>query len=205
MKIIHDWRWSFRLLPDALNDLRIAPQAVIHVGAHQGEEVPIYLSCGFQKITLIEPDPDNCAIMAGAPWIDNLGVGLINKACGPAGKGTFHRVASTAFSGLRQDKRQDSKGTLHVDVIPVSDVQQTHPGNVLVVDTQGTELDVLRTANLSTLDLIVVETQTRAPGGYAAYEPDLVEWARGEGWEPAVQWLREHGGADTLLTPMRVK
>lgn len=203
MKTIHDWRWSLRLIGDALEELRIRPVGVIHVGAHLGQEVPLYLGCGFERVTLVEPDPEACAVMAGAPWIDNPIVGIVNLACGPAGTATFHRAADGAFSGLLGDVRIPEAATFPVTVVPVADVQAEHPGNVLVVDTQGTELDALRTADLGLLDLIVIETQTEHRGAPGAYWPDLVAWCNANGWAPRIRWKRDERWSDLLLTPRR--
>lgn len=204
MKIIHDFRWSLRLLGDALEELRIRPVGVIHVGAHLGQEVPLYLGCGFERITLVEPDPESCAAMAGAPWIDNPGVGIVNFACGPEGKATFHRMPDGAFSGLAADARMTETASFAVRVIPVARVQEQAVGNVLVVDTQGSELAALRTADLSTVDLVIVETQTSGPGAPGAHWPDLMAWCRENGWTPRIQWKRDERWADTLLTPRRL-
>lgn len=204
MKIIHDWRWSFRLLPTALDELRIRPMGVIHVGAHRGEEVPIYLECGFPWITLVEPDPENCAVLAGSEWINNPAIGIVNAACGrEEGRATFHRAESTAFSGLRQDMRQAEAASFPVRVVLTCAVQAEHPGNVLVVDTQGTELDALVSAELGSLDLIIVETQTEAPDAPGAYWPKLMQWCRTVGWMPRIQWRRDDRWSDLLLTPAR--
>jgi hypothetical protein len=73
---------------------------------------------------------------------------------------------------------------------------------VLVVDTQGTEMDVLLSADLSTLDLVIVESQTIGPDAYGAYWPELADWAAAHRWRPAIQWARDRDGwADTLLVP----
>lgn len=203
MKIIHDWRWSFRLFGPAIEELRIRPVGVLHVGAHHGEEVPIYLENGFTKVTLVEPDPKNCDVIAAAPWIDTPGVGIVNRACGPAGTATFHRAAISPFSGLQQDKRQKQAGAFSVTVVPISDVQAEHGGNVLVVDTQGTELEALATADLEPLDLVIIETQIERAGAPGAYMPDLLAWCRGAGWIPRIQWKRDEAWSDVLLTPRR--
>ena len=204
MKIIHDWRWSLRLIGDALEELRIRPVGVIHVGAHLGQEVPLYLACGFEHVTLVEPDPESCATMAGRPWIDDPRVGIVNFACGPEGVATFHRMSDGAFSGLAADGRMPEAASFDVRVIPVSRVQEQAVGNVLVIDTQGTELAALRTADLSTVDLVIIETQTEGPGSPGAHWPDLVAWCREAGWIPRIRWQRDARWADTLLTPRRV-
>jgi len=38
----------------------LAGRGVVHVGAHQGEEVESYFEHGFQQILLIEANPDWC-------------------------------------------------------------------------------------------------------------------------------------------------
>lgn len=204
MKVIHDWRWSLRLIGDALEELRIRPVGVIHVGAHLGQEVPLYLSVGLDRITLVEPDPEACAVMAGQPWIENPGVGIVNKACGAPGRATFHRMTDGAFSGLVPHGAVPEAASFPVDVVPVSDVQAEHIGNVLVVDTQGTEIEALRTADLSMLDLVIVEIQTERRGAPGAYWPDLVAWCREAGWTTRIQWKRDARWSDMLLTPRRL-
>jgi FkbM family methyltransferase len=178
---------------------------VLHVGAHHGEEVPIYLGAGFTRITLVEPDPRNCDVIAAAPWIDEPGVGIVNKACGPRGTATFHRATITPFSGLQQDRRQKPAGSFPVTVVPISDVQAelTVQPNVLTVDTQGTELEALATAYLDPLDLIIIETQNERAGAPGAYLPDLMTWCREAGWAPRIQWKRDEAWSDLLLTPRR--
>lgn len=205
MKVIHDWRWSFRLFADAVAELRIRPCAVLHVGAHHGEEVPIYLAAGFNRITLVEPDPKNCDVIAAAEWINEPGVGIVCKACGPPGKATFHRATITPFSGLQVDNRQKPAGAFPVDVVPIAAIQAELivPANVLVVDTQGTELEALATAELGPLDLIIIETQLDRRGAPGAYMPDLLAWCREAGWLPRIQWKRDEAWSDLLLTPRR--
>jgi FkbM family methyltransferase len=203
VKIIHDWRWSFRLFGPAVEELRIRPLGVLHVGAHHGEEVPIYLAAGFTKITLVEPDPKNCDVIAGSAWINEPGIGIVNRACGPAGREVFHRAAISPFSGLLVDNRQKSAGEFPVTVVPIADVQAEHGGNVLVVDTQGTELEALKTADLDPLDLIIVEAQLDRRGAPGAYMPDLLAWCCEVGWTPRIQWKRDEAWCDLLLTPRR--
>lgn len=204
MKIIRDWRWSLRLIGDAVEELRVRPAGIIHVGAHHGEEVPLYLGCGFERITLVEPDPEACAVIVGQEWIDDPRIGVVNAACGERGRAEFHRMADTAFSGLVKDDRHEQLGSFLVDVLPISAIQDQTIGNVLVVDTQGTELNALRTADLGRLDLVIVETQTEGVGAPGAYWPNLLGWCEESGWAPRIQWKRDDRWSDVLLTPRRI-
>ncbi len=68
------------------------------------------------------------------------------------------------------------------------------------MDTQGSELEVLSTANLDGVDLVIVETQELSRGMYAAFWPDAVESLGKVGFVPAIRWEHEQHFADTLFT-----
>lgn len=40
------------------HDFRITPKGVIHIGAHEGQELPIYLAMGFNRILFVEANPN---------------------------------------------------------------------------------------------------------------------------------------------------
>jgi len=86
-----------------------------------------------------------------------------------------------------------------VGTVPLSVIQATYPANVLVVDTQGTELEVLGTADLDGVDLIVVETQELSRQMYAAFWPDAMEALGKVGFIPGIRWEHEQYFADTLF------
>ena len=188
--------WTFDLFPEAITELGITPAGILHVGAHRGEEVPIYRKAGFERITLVEPDPDNAAYLRA----ELPDVAVVESAVGPnVGQAEFHRAANTVFSGLRADAGQPTTETFTVDVRHLCDVQAEHPANVLVVDTQGTELEVLGTADLSGVDLVIVETQELSRQMYAAFWPDAVEALGKVGFVPAIRWEHEQHFADSLF------
>jgi len=188
--------WTFDLLPEAMTELGVEPRGVLHVGAHRGEEMPVYAKCGFESFTLVEPDPDNAAFLrAEFPDVD-----VVECAVGPnVGPATLHRAANTVYSGLRPDAGQPSTGSVDVQVFPLSAIQDGRKANVLVVDTQGTELEVLGTADLSGVDLVIVETQELSRAMYAAFWPDAVEQLGKVGFTPAIRWEHEQFFADTLF------
>jgi FkbM family methyltransferase len=194
--------WTANRLPVALKHLDIEPYGIIHVGAHYGQEVPTYRQCGFASITLVEPDPDNCAIIRAA-YPD---VPLLQLACAADdGIATFQRNARDCGGGLAEDPDYPTLSTFTVETRPLSAIQGA--ANVATIDTQGTELDVLRTADLSRLDLVVIETQEVGRGS-AANWVDVERYMAECDWVPAIQWRHEIAGpyatyADTLFVPAR--
>jgi FkbM family methyltransferase len=195
--------WTFNRLPGVIAELDVDAKHVVHVGAHLGEEVPAYRWCGFGQITLVEPDPANCdAIREAYPE-----VAVHALACAQtAGEAVFHRNAFGPYSGLLVNHRRPTTATFTVRTVPLRELQGD--ANVAVIDTQGTELDVARSADLETLDLLIVETQELGRDGTAAYLPDLVDDLRAEGWRPVWQWLHHSTGkwrtyADTFFAPAR--
>jgi FkbM family methyltransferase len=190
--------WTFDLLPEALADLGIAAKGVLHVGAHRGEEVPIYRKCGFDQITLVEPDPDNAAFLR----TEFPDCAVVEFAVGAEpGTATFHRAVDSVFSGLREDAHVPTADAFDVAVQPLFALQAgcAEPANVLVVDTQGTELEALASADLSGVDLVVVETQELSRELYAAFWPDAVEALGKVGFVAAIRWEHERHFADTLF------
>lgn len=189
-------RWTFELLPTALAELGISAKGVIHVGAHLGEEVPVYRACGFGRITLVEPDPE-CAEFLGSHFPD---CAVVECAIGSrTGEATFYLAGDGLFSGLRPGARP-IVGETTVAVRTLRDVQAANqPANVLVIDTQGTELDSLATADLTSVDLIVMETQEVSADKHAAYWPHAVQELGRAGFIPAIRWEHEPNFADTLF------
>lgn len=211
-------QWTFRRLPAVLRELDVTPRHVIHVGANLGQEVPDYARAGIRRIDLVEPDPDTAARLRGI--VDKLprdlypDVRVLKIACGPvAGAGTLRRsdgadVWSTlAVSPLPHGRAVTSE--VIVPVVPLSEVQAD--ADMAVIDTQGTELEVLRSADLSRLELVVIETHgTDDPGAHAAPFDATVDHMATQGWAPVWQWMHERQTsrwfatyADTFFMPVR--
>jgi methyltransferase, FkbM family len=189
-----DQSWTFNLLPEALAELGIDAKAVLHVGAHRGEEVPVYRSCGFGSIVLVEPDPGDAEFLR----VEFPDVTVVEQACSAReGVATLHRAG--VFAGLAADPSHPATDTVSVSAGPLREVQAEHPANVLVIDTQGTELEVLASADLANVDLVIVETQAVARGLYAAFWPDAVEALAVAGFVPAIRWEHQRNFADTLF------
>ena len=50
-------------LPHLYAKYNMKVTGVIHVGAHHGEEYPVYRQCGIPWVIFIEPIEENCAIL----------------------------------------------------------------------------------------------------------------------------------------------
>jgi FkbM family methyltransferase len=182
--------WSFRQLPQALAELGLAPKHVIHVGANLGQEVADYRRAGIERITLVEPDPDAAAALRAA-YPD---LPVLEVACATtAGSAMLRRAddasvwSTLATTALPHGKAVTSE--VPVQVVTVADIQGD--ADMLVVDTQGTELDALMSADLTRLTLVVIETQNINSAQHAGYYPDVAAYMAGHGWVPALQWLHE--------------
>lgn len=170
-------------LPGLLRRLDIEPRGVVHVGAHLGEEVPIYQRIGFRHIILVEPNREL------ADQIDESqpAVQVIRAACGAyAGVALFHVTTNTKLSSLHRPLKREISREITVDVTRLADLQDGC--NVAVVDAQGAELDVMAGANLDGLDLVVLEA--REPGMYAGCPSvaDVVAWMGRSGWTEVARW-----------------
>jgi FkbM family methyltransferase len=162
-------KWGFRH-NDAMgfNPIRlarqyhVAPRGVIHVGAHVGQEYAAYRKWGVERQVWIEPQPEVFArLQTRVPASDQ--VRLLNVACGARrGRAVMHRLegnerASNSLlppgEALRKflPPAQEEGESLEVEVVPLDDLlaeRGIDPAqhNVLVLDTQGYELECLRGA-----------------------------------------------------------
>ena len=212
MKVVHlsgtGDAWTFHRLPAALADLDIRVRHVVHVGANLGQEVPDYRAAGIEQITLVEPDPESAlAIRETYPELSVLQI-----ACGTAaGMGKLRRAeGASVWSTLATSPMPHGMSVTDeadVDVVPLSECQGD--ADMAVIDTQGTELDVLHSADLSRLRLVVIETHDSGdPNAHAGNFLDVCECMAEQGWIPVLQWLHEEQGsawfatyADTFFAP----
>lgn len=122
---------------------------VIHVGAHKGQEVPAYRAAGFERIVLVEPNP------AYWPTLEGFDAVVHRCAAGPQGHADLHITSWPQRSSLLRPVDYRVKRTIEVEVCPVYEMQEGC--NVAALDIQGAELEALRTADLSLLDVVIVE------------------------------------------------
>jgi FkbM family methyltransferase len=149
----------------------IAMRGVLHLGAHEAEDLPTYLAGGAARVVLVEAHPDLAARLR-ARLADEARVivvhAAINDADGPVGLHVTSRDASSSLLELEKHA-QIYPHIVETDTIEVPGTTVDHlldrlglaarDFNVMTVDVQGAELRALRGAarTLPALDAIRVE------------------------------------------------
>jgi len=193
----------FLQFPALVQRFGIVPRHLVHVGAHEGQEVPYYRAAGVGHITLVEPIPE----LAEKLRADHPDAHVIEAACGSTvGTATLHIPRRSNMATLTTPGPRDGRTrAVTVTVLPLSQIQADAevPPNIAVIDAQGRELDVLNGADLGDLDLVIVETVTVRDDTMASHYPDVVAhmadagfvqadaWARDQDW--VAQWARGKG------------
>lgn len=187
-------------LIDLITVRGVAPVGVVHVGAHRGTEVPDYRRFGFERIVLVEPEPDLAARLR-VKFPDCV---VVEKVCAQraAKRRKFNVATRRQWSSLVDVPADQSKAgpvevraRIDVEAVTLRSIQAGC--NVAVVDTQGTEHDVLAGADLSSLELVVVETVTPGPVWRPAWDrPDADAWFAERGWWPVAEFA--HSAPDVL-------
>jgi FkbM family methyltransferase len=201
--------WSFRYLPELMDREKIKPTAITHVGAHVGEEVPIYRECGFEKIVLVEPHPEMVAYLR-SEFDSSPDITIVTSAVGLTnGKALLYTQdrsdwssldpAAARAAGLVLSVPLGPATPVEVDVETLPGLQARYPANVLVLDCQGLEMPLLRTADLAPLDLVVVETSNRHNDSAALYRT-AVQYMQRKKWVVIEKWHHDLSGySDTLF------
>lgn len=169
-----------------LRSCLIDPVEIIHVGAHKGEEVNEYLRIGFQHITLVEPQPD-LADSLRMRFTDHSRFTVIESACGSV-YGTFilnllrDSQLASLLEPLPASSAYDLIGTVEVPVVRLQDVIDART-NVVVVDTQGGELDVVEGYDGDTVDLFILEARNGGRYVGAADVATTLAYMDARGWK----------------------
>lgn len=208
--------WTFALLGRSMRYLGIEARGVLHVGGHLGEELPFYREQGFEVILFVEPDPESADALTdrldqGEPLAEFV---LVNAVGSTPGRTTFKRQDHRFLSGLVGRRDREPVAEFDVEVVTLAAIQ-TLPMvreriNVLVVDTQGTELDALASGDLGQFELVIVEAYGlsglgRPPKVKSAAERGALDAMMAErGFEARVEWIYDRSGySDVLYTPAR--
>jgi FkbM family methyltransferase len=174
--------------PRLLARLGVEARHVVHVGAHDGEEMPYYESAKFEKITLVEPDPALAhQLRAKWPYVEVIeaAVGLRKHDAVPLYVMPVSNMNTVIATGL-----DAPKSIVNVKMVRLRDIAKD--ANVAVIDVQGAELDVLKGADLTRFDLVLVETSTVPDTTMASTYSDVTDYMISQGYEVVEYWTRDY-------------
>jgi FkbM family methyltransferase len=198
-------RWEEQL-PSLISRLGLATDGVVQVGAHVGQEVPALAGCGFRRLVMMEPNADHSTALRRQLQVHHSGAGLPE----PAGGLAAHEVVLAAAGRERGQlvlhvTEYDQQASLLMPLLPMTvvredtiaviPVHEVQAGcNVLVIDAQGAELEVLAGADLSRLQLAVIEGSTWARYTGGATLDSIGGYMRSQGWRQVAIWahVRPH-------------
>lgn len=182
----------FRAFPDLVTRLGLDVRHLVHVGAHQGEEMPYYRQAGVGHVTLVEPIP----WLAAKLRADHPDATVVEAACDSTpGRAVLHIPRRTNMATLATPQRRDGHvRALAVEVTTLARIQATAavPPDAAVIDAQGRELDVLEGADLTALDLVVVEACTVNDPTMAAPYPAVAARMAAAGFTETDRWVRDY-------------
>ncbi len=186
-------------------------RGVIHVGAHEAQELRGYLRFGFERQLWIEPQPEIFARLVAKLPKDPM-VRAAQVACGDsAGQATMHVLNNNdgMSNSLLEPKLHLSEypqitrgGTFTVPVARLDDVieQQgfeTEQFSLLAVDVQGFEMQVFKGAprTLQTIGAVVAEVYNRELYAGCALLPEIDACLEAAGLERVgLRWTKHHYG-----------
>jgi FkbM family methyltransferase len=135
-----------------------APAGVVHVGAHEGQEVDAYLRAGCERVALVEANPEHCATLRER-FAARAEVTILEYAVTDVtGRARLHLHASrsgdtqaASLLGLKRHREVGvlrTPGTIDVPAITLDDLFARHAldperYDLLTLDVQGVELRVL--------------------------------------------------------------
>ena len=163
------------------------PQHLVHVGAHDGEEVPGYLAAGVPRVTLVEPLP-HLADRLRARYAADPRVTVVQAACSDAeGTATLTVPAKTNMATLVPGL---DGSTVKVPTRRLDDIAPD--ADAAVIDVQGHEFAVLSAAPWESLRLVVVETCTiDAPTLSPLYDV-TVQYMAERGFREVAYFVRDY-------------
>lgn len=184
---------TFQNFRSTLFDNSITSLHVLHIGAHQGQEISFYRESYTKHITLVEPIPE----LASSLRRNYPDIEVIQAAVGSVeGVLPFYVMEPTNVSTLQKPGPGDRvKKVIEVQVYTLQTVlnQLREPApNVLVVDAQGKELDVLSSGDLSGFQMIITETCTTNDPNMASGYREVCDYMASQGFSESDHWSRDY-------------
>ncbi len=198
---------------------QLEARGVVHVGAHEGQELPVYRGMGFRFVLLVEANPAVFARLQ-ASFAADPGVELAQCALGEIDGladlrlTTFDQSSSLLPLKLHREVYPDIAecGVLSVPARRLDSLLAERPGgaadfNLLVVDVQGAELLVLRGAegSLAGFDAVLSEINFAELYEGCALAPDLDAFLAERGFRRVATACFDHStwGDALYLRPAR--
>jgi len=179
------------------------PKGVIHVGAHLGQEVPLYRKWQLQRIHLIEPQPAACSVLRRR-YHRCRDVRIHECAAVSHDSGFLPMYAEVPGSPNLSASASLLKPARHLTDYPHVQFSSTPSFDVLaatldslditdadfmVIDTQGSELEVLRGGGktLRRIRWLIVEYWQNEAYENVPCEDELVSFVTANGFRPVLK------------------
>jgi FkbM family methyltransferase len=164
------------------------PEHLVHVGAHEGEEVPGYLAAGVERITLVEPIPELAGRLRTRYSADDR-IAVVEAACSDvAGIAMLHIPARTNMATVELPS-WDEGAVIEVEARRLDEIAPD--ADAAVIDVQGHEFAVLEAAPWASLQLIMVETCTIDDALSPRYEI-MIDYMREGGFGVIAEYARDY-------------
>jgi FkbM family methyltransferase len=176
--------------PGLIRRLGVDPSGqLVHVGAHEGQEMPYYYEAGFTNITLVEPIPDLARqLRTRFPMTE-----VVEAACTDRDNelAQLHVMAKTNMSTLVAPQSRDQ--VVDSYLVQTRRLDAIAPNaKVAVIDAQGLELEVLEGAPWDSLELLIVESCTEDDSTMASPYDLVTEVVTTHGFVEVDRWVRDY-------------
>lgn len=148
------------------------PKKILHIGGHYGEEGVEYELLG-AEFTFVEP------VHKFADKIRNKGYKCLEMAIGSS-EGEFY-VDRGLSSFLKPNYPRKIERVEHIKAVPLSEIEQGY--DTLIIDTEGTHLDVLKSGTLKDVKTIVVELRKDELFIGEALQPEVEKYLLEKGFK----------------------
>lgn len=162
---------DIELYVDKMKRFGVTPKGVLHVGAHQGQELPVYAKHKISPVVMVEANPDLAAALRDKTASDahvHLVEGAASEAEGTAtfNIASFDQASSLLPMGTHKDlypkikfEREIEVRTLTLDAAVAESGVAPEDINLLVMDIQGAELMALRGATQTLKHIDAIQTE----------------------------------------------
>ena len=156
-----------------INEDDSKPLNVVIVGAYHGHEIQRFLD-RYEKIWIVafEPVPESFKILKDSYKDDEMVTCLNLAVSDKQGMATFHDVSTEGCGSLKEfidDGQNTIANSFEVQCLTLENALEDAPIDLLWVDTQGTELEVLKgVKDLDEVKSLFLEVTMR--DGHIAYE-----------------------------------